>query len=137
VPAATTQPAVSLTGVDVLVVEDDDDTRVMLTKALEQHGARVVAVDSAPAAVDALRARPPHVVLSDIAMPGEDGLSLMMRIRSGEIAACRDVPAIAISAFARPEDRERILAAGFHEQLPKPVDATLMLQTVRNVVGAR
>jgi len=51
------------------------------------------------------------------------------------VESCRNVPAIAISAFVRPEDRERIRAAGFHEQLPKPVDAMVMLQTVRSVVA--
>jgi len=125
---------VSLDGIEVLVVEDDDDTRVMLAKALEQYGASVVAVSSAPAALDALRRRPPHVLVSDIAMPGEDGYSLISKIRSGEVESCRDVPAIAISAFARPEDRERLRAAGFREQLAKPVDAMVMLQTVRSVV---
>ncbi|HYC62477.1 MAG TPA: ATP-binding protein [Thermoanaerobaculia bacterium] len=127
--------AVSLAGVNVLVVEDDDDTRMMLTRALEQHGASVIAVSSAPTALDALRRQPPHVVISDIAMPGEDGCSLMMKIREGAVESCRDVPAIAITAFVRPEDRERILAAGFHHHLEKPVDAMDMLHAVRNIVG--
>jgi PAS domain S-box-containing protein len=127
---------VSLAGVNVLVVEDDDDTRVMLTKTLERHGASVVAVASAPAALDALRARTPHVVLSDIAMPGEDGCTLMMKIRDGAVESCRHVPAIALTAFARPDDRERILAAGFLDQLAKPVDAAVMLRTVRSLAGS-
>ena len=134
-PANVDASAVSLAGIDVLVVEDDDDTRVMLAKALEQHGASVVAVDSAPAALDALRRRPPHVLVSDIAMPGEDGYSLMTKIRGGAVESCRDLPAIAISAFARPEDRELLRAVGFREQLAKPIDAMVMLQTVRSVVS--
>lgn len=127
--------AVSLAGVKVLVVEDDDDTRMMLARALEQHGASVIAVSSAPKALDALRRQPPHVVISDIAMPGEDGCSLMMKIREGAVESCRNVPAIAITAFVRPEDRARILAAGFHHHLEKPVDAMDMLHAVRNIVG--
>jgi PAS domain S-box-containing protein len=132
----TREPRISLAGVTVLLVEDDDDTRVMMTRALEQHGANVIAVVSASAALDAMRATPPTVVVSDIAMPGEDGVSLMMKIRGGAVESCRDVPAIAVSAFARPEDRDRILAAGFREQLAKPVDALTMLQTVRRALPA-
>ncbi|HEX9983910.1 MAG TPA: ATP-binding protein [Thermoanaerobaculia bacterium] len=128
--------AVSLAGIDVLVVEDDDDTRLMLTKTLEQHGASVTAVASAPAALDALRARTPHVVLSDIAMPGEDGCTLMTKIRDGAVESCRHVPAIALTAFARPDDRDRILAAGFLDQLAKPVDAAVMLRTVRSLAAS-
>jgi PAS domain S-box-containing protein len=124
-------PDISLSGIEVLVVEDDDDTRVMLTKTLERHGASVTAVASAPAALDALRAHRPHVVVSDIAMPGEDGCTLLMKIRNGAVESCRDVPAIALTAFARPGDRDRVLAAGFLDQLTKPVDAAVMLQTVR------
>lgn len=135
IAASAFETEVSLSGVEVLVVEDDDDTRVMLTRALEQHGAYVVSVASASAALDAVRVRPPHVVVSDIAMPGEDGCSLMMKIRDGAVESCRDVPAIAITAFMRPDDRERILAAGFREQLVKPVDPVVVLRTVRDLVA--
>ena len=124
----------ALPGVVVLVVEDDDDTRIMITKALEQHGASVIAVGSAPAALEALQRQTPHVVVSDIAMPGEDGYSLLMKIRAGTVDSCRNVPAVAITAFARPEDRDRMRAAGFQEQLAKPVDALAMLRAVRSLV---
>jgi PAS domain S-box-containing protein len=127
--------AVSLAGIVVLVVEDDDDTRIMLTKTLEYCGATVVAAASAAAALDELRRRPPHIVVSDIAMPGEDGYSLITKIRAGAVESCRDVPAIAVTAFARPEDRQRILAAGFREQLSKPVDTMVMLRAVRSLVA--
>jgi signal transduction histidine kinase/ActR/RegA family two-component response regulator len=125
---------VTLTGVTVLVVEDDDDTRVMMSRALEQHGAKVIAVASAAEALDVIRSTRPSVMVSDIAMPGEDGVSLMMKIRGGAVEECRDLPAIAVSAFARPEDRDRILAAGFAEQLAKPIDAMTMLQSVRRAL---
>jgi CheY-like chemotaxis protein/two-component sensor histidine kinase len=117
---------VSLAGVVVMVVEDDDDTRLMLTHTLEHCGATVIPVSSAPAAVEALRERAPHVILSDIAMPGEDGFSLVKKIGP--------IPAVAVSAFARPEDRERILAAGFVDHLAKPVDTAAMLRTLRSLV---
>jgi CheY-like chemotaxis protein len=107
------------------------DTRRMLATALQSFGASVVAVGSAPAALDALRVAPPHVVVSDIAMPGEDGYSLIVKIRRGEGAVPRDVPAVALTAYARQEDRERILASGFEFHLTKPVDPLAMARTVR------
>jgi CheY-like chemotaxis protein/anti-sigma regulatory factor (Ser/Thr protein kinase) len=131
----TAAAAVSLSGVVVLLVEDDDDTRVMLRNTLERHGAHVIAVNSAPAAIDALRESLPHVVISDIAMPGEDGVSLMTKVRSGVVERARNVPAIAITAYAHPEDRGRLLAAGFQEHLRKPIDTAAMLQSVRNAAA--
>jgi len=106
----------------------------MMSRALEQHGARVIAVASAAEALDVIRSTRPSVMVSDIAMPGEDGVSLMMKIRGGAVEECRDLPAIAVSAFARPEDRDRILAAGFAEQLAKPIDTMTMLQSARRAL---
>jgi len=144
--AAATSPAtaasplpevtpMSLSGVSVLLVEDEDDTRRMLAAALRSFGASVVAVSSAPAALDALRASRPSVVVSDIGMPGEDGITLMNRIRSGAVEPARNVPAIALTAYARPEDRERALASGFAYHLTKPVDPLTMMRTVREAVS--
>jgi len=121
----------SLAGVSVLLVEDDDDTRRMLAAALQSFGASVIAVGSATAALDALRRGSPHVVVSDIAMPGEDGYALMMKIRSGAVERAQHVPAVALTAYARAEDRERILAAGFGFHLAKPVDPVTMVRVIR------
>jgi PAS domain S-box-containing protein len=121
----------SLSGVSVLLVEDDDDTRRMLAAALQSFGASVVAVGSAPAAIEALRAAAPNVVVSDIAMPGEDGYALMMKIRSGAVGRAQNVPAVALTAYARSEDRERILASGFGFHLTKPVDPATMVRVIR------
>jgi PAS domain S-box-containing protein len=121
----------SLSGVSVLLVEDDDDTRHMLAAALQSFGASVIAVGSAGAALDALRAGAPNVVLSDIAMPGEDGYALMMKIRSGAVERAKHVPAVALTAYARSEDRERILASGFGFHLTKPVDPVAMVRVIR------
>jgi CheY-like chemotaxis protein len=84
-----------------------------------------------PAAFDALRSQSPHVIVSDIGLPGEDGYSFMLQLRSGTVEAARDVPAIAVTAYAREEDRERILASGFGFHLAKPVDPVMMARTVR------
>jgi PAS domain S-box-containing protein len=124
-------PPLSLYGVSVLLVEDEDDTRRMLAAALQSFGASVVAVASAPAALAALRAAAPNVVVSDIAMPDEDGYSLMMKIRSGAVELAQNVPAVALTAYARAEDRERILASGFGFHLTKPVDPVAMARVIR------
>ncbi|HEV2721025.1 MAG TPA: ATP-binding protein [Thermoanaerobaculia bacterium] len=121
----------SLAGLSVLLVEDDDDTRRMLAAALRSFGATVTAVGSADAALEALRAAAPNVVVSDIAMPGEDGFALMMKIRGGAAERARNVPAVALTAYARAEDHERILGAGFACHLTKPVDPTVMARAVR------
>jgi PAS domain S-box-containing protein len=129
-PQADAAP-LSLSGVSVLLVEDDDDTRRMLATALQNFGASVTAVGSANAAIDALRRAAPNVVVSDIAMPGEDGFALMMKIRSGAVERVRNVPAVALTAYARAEDRERILASGFAFHLTKPVDPVTMVRVIR------
>ncbi|HKS22976.1 MAG TPA: ATP-binding protein [Thermoanaerobaculia bacterium] len=129
-PSLDTAP-LSLSGVSVLLVEDDDDTRRMLAAALQNFGASVTAVGSAHAAIDALRRAAPNVVVSDIAMPGEDGFALMVKIRAGEIEPARNVPAVALTAYARAEDRERILASGFGFHLTKPVDPVTMVRVIR------
>ena len=134
-PDSPAAPALSLSGVSVLLVEDEDDSRRMLTAALQNFGALVTAVSSAPAAMEALRAHLPHVVVSDIGMPGEDGCAMMVRIRSGAIAAARNVPAIALTAYARPEDRERVEASGFGFHLSKPVDPMAFVEKVREAAG--
>jgi len=128
-------PAMSLAGVSVLLVEDEDDTRVMLAAALQNFGAAVTAVSSAPAAMDVLRAYQPHVVVSDIGMPGEDGCTMMVKIRSGAAGGSINVPAIALTAYARDEDRDRIQASGFGFHLSKPVDPMTFVRTVREAAG--
>jgi len=133
-PAADATP-LSLSGVSVLLVEDEDDTRRMLAAALQSFGASVIAVASAAAALDALRVSQPHVVVSDIGMPGEDGLTMIGKIRAGAVEPARNVPAIALSAYARAEDRERALASGFGYHLTKPVDPLTMMMTVRDAIS--
>jgi signal transduction histidine kinase/CheY-like chemotaxis protein len=130
-----TSSPLALSGISVLLVEDEDDTRYMLSAALQSFGARVTAVRSVAAAMDAMQSSTPTVVVSDIAMPGEDGYALMMRIRSGTIERVRGVPAIALTAYARPEDRDKILAAGFGYHLAKPVDPFVVVKTVREAAG--
>lgn len=112
----------TLQGLVILIVEDDDDARYLMQDVLEQRGATVAAASSVAHAFEVLEQTPPDVVISDIAMPDEDGLSLARRLR--ELPADRGglLPIIGVSAFAARSDRLRALAAGFDRYLHKPVD---------------
>ena len=122
-PLAAVAPraAPRLDGIRVLVVDDDANTRDLLTEALGTTGARVTAADSAPHALEQLSVAGADVIVSDIAMPGEDGFWLMERIRAlpGDLGR---TPAIALTALARREDRAKAIAAGYQMHLAKPVE---------------
>jgi PAS domain S-box-containing protein len=123
----------SLSGLSVLVVEDEEDTRVVLTRLLGEAGATVRMADSASAALDKLRLGPVDVLVSDIGMPNEDGYSLIRKIRAQTALAA--LPAIALTAFARREDRERALQAGFQLHMTKPIEATDLVDAIRRLAG--
>jgi signal transduction histidine kinase len=130
----TTSP-LALAGVSVLLVEDEDDTRYMLSAALQGFGARVTAVRSVAAAVESIAANTPNVVISDIAMPDVDGYGLMLRIRGDANEQIRSMAAIALTAHVAPEDRDRAMAGGFNYHLDKPVDPLIVVKTVREAAG--
>jgi CheY-like chemotaxis protein len=117
-------------GLSVLVVDDDDETRKVIGAHLEVCGARVLSVASAAAALDLLRREHVDVMLADVAMPGEDGYTLIRTIRSLAAPAIASIPAAALTAFARNEDREKALQAGFQLHLAKPVDARSLVAAV-------
>jgi signal transduction histidine kinase/DNA-binding NarL/FixJ family response regulator len=104
----------------VLVVDDDESTRDLMRTVLSDCGARVIAVQSAAEAVAQLDLEVPAAIVADIGMPGEDGLSMMRRIRQRPAARGGTVPAVALSAYARGEDRQAALEAGFTEFITKP-----------------
>jgi signal transduction histidine kinase len=124
-----------LRGLHVLVVEDDEDTRDLLAAALEQHGARVTAVASVAAALESLDAGPADVLVSDLAMPDEDGYALIRKIRARPAGQGGGVPAAALTAYVRAEDRSRVLAAGFQEHVPKPIDPAGLVNVVASLAG--
>jgi PAS domain S-box-containing protein len=109
-----------LSGLHVLLVDDDQDTLDLLSAALTQRSAKVTAVSSAAAAFESIKSFRPDVLISDIAMPVEDGYSLMERVLALDIVP--EIPAIAITAYAKQEDKERALAAGYQRYLSKPVE---------------
>ena len=110
----------NLRGIRVLLVDDVEETRECVALILRRRGAEVTSVASADAAFSALALVNPHVLVSDIAMPGRDGISLIEELRAGDACGSR-IPAAALSAYARPEERQRALRAGFDMHLAKPV----------------
>ena len=117
-----------LSGLHVLLVDDDQDTLDLLSAALTQRSAKVTAVSSAAAAFESIKSFRPDVLISDIAMPGEDGYRLMERVLALELVP--EIPAIAITAYAKQEDKERALAAGYQRYLSKPVELGEFISTV-------
>lgn len=126
-PSVTPQ---MLSGVNVLLVDDDTDTLKLMTTALTRRHATVTAVSSAGEAIQAIRRRRPDVLVSDIAMPGEDGYGLIEKVRSLESNETETIPAVAITAYAKEEDRERALSSGFQIYLAKPVELTELISVV-------
>ena len=109
-----------LAGLHVLLVDDDQDTLDLLSAALTQRSAKVTAVSSAADAFESIKSFRPDVLISDIAMPLEDGYRLLERVLALDIVP--EIPAIAITAYAKQEDKERALAAGYQRYLSKPVE---------------
>jgi PAS domain S-box-containing protein len=121
--------AVSLGGIRMLVVEDEPDTREFLKRLLEGHGASVAVAASAPEALAMWARLRPELLISDIGLPGMDGYDLMQQIREQDGGA-GGTPAVALTAYARSEDRTRALLAGFQAHLAKPVEPTELLATI-------
>ena len=124
----------SLEGVRILLVEDDDDIRDLLRNVLEARGAMLTAVDGTRAAIGALAAHTPDIVISDITMPGEDGHALLRKVRGLPLASGGKIPAIALTALDTREARVASRAAGFHYHLTKPVDADKLVEIVAGLV---
>ena len=126
----------ALFGQAVLVVDDDATTRDLLATLLTERGARVATADSAAAAIESLETEVPSVIIADVGMPGQDGLSMMRVIRRRPPHMGGAVPSIALSAFARAEDRRAALSAGFDEYLTKPALPADVLGAVARVLAS-
>jgi signal transduction histidine kinase len=138
-PHAEERPArtPTLDGITVLVVDDEEDAREAMAVLLGQAGARVVSASGAAEALEALDRERPDVLLSDIAMPGEDGYALIRRVRGRDPASGGRIPAAALTAYATLEDRAKAIRAGYDEHIPKPVDPTRLVAAVALLVAAR
>jgi CheY-like chemotaxis protein len=123
-----------LDGARVLLVDDDADTRHLLKRVLESHGAAVKTAASAAEALEMIAASPPDALVADIGMPDEDGYSLMRKIRRLPSSRGGTVPALALTAYARPEDRVRALNAGFQQFVAKPVEPDELAAVVAELI---
>ncbi|HVL55576.1 MAG TPA: ATP-binding protein, partial [Burkholderiaceae bacterium] len=123
----------ALAGLKVLLVDDEPDTLKLLELVLSRAGAQVAIADSAEAALQRLQQERPDVLVSDIAMPGTDGYELIRRLRQrGERVA-----AAALTAYARPQDRERALQSGYSAHIAKPVEPAELLAVIASLSGRR
>ncbi len=122
-----------LTGVNVVAVDDEPDARALVQRLLEDRGAKVRSAASAAEAIDLIVGSPPDVLISDIGMPGEDGYAFIRRVRSLAAREGGDVPAVALTAYARTEDRVRAIRAGYQSHLVKPVDARELVAVVSSL----
>jgi CheY-like chemotaxis protein len=135
-PAAAGEGTADLTGTHVLLVDDDEDGRELVATILSARGALVRTAASAAAALQALGEQRPDVLLSDIEMPGQDGYALVREVRRRESEGEGSrLPAIAFTAYARAEDRQRALAAGFDAHVAKPISPGELLGAVARAVG--
>jgi PAS domain S-box-containing protein len=127
-----------LGGLNILVVDDDQDARDLTAMLLSQNGASVRKAASAAEAFSTLAASAdflPDLLLSDIGMPDEDGFSLIIRVRALATGCGGDVPAIALTAFGSPEDRERALKSGFNAHLTKPIEPHLLITQIARLAA--
>jgi PAS domain S-box-containing protein len=134
-PVAAEFRRMDLTGVKVLVVDDNADARTLIQRMLEGCGASVMTAATVAEALSAVEHVRPHVLVSDVAMPEVDGYELLRRIRALGQSRGGGVPAIALTAFARSEDRTRALRAGFLHHIAKPLEPPELIATVASVVG--
>ena len=123
-----------LDGLKILVVDDEADTRELLKEGLEFCGATVSVAGSAAEAVEAVMAKTPDILISDIGMPGVDGYDLIRQIRRLPAANGGKVPAIALTAYTRTEDRLQALRAGYDMHVPKPVELAELVAVAATVV---
>ena len=126
-------PLPSLAGLTLLIVEDEIDAREMVTLLLEQCGAKIISADSVKQALILYEKHQPDIIISDISMPNEDGYDLIRQIRQNQNPQT-DIPAIALTAYAREEDKQQALKAGFDLHLPKPIEPLQLIQSLSQFI---
>jgi signal transduction histidine kinase len=133
IPATPRHDNRKLMGLGILVIDDEPDARDILEEVLTLAGATIKTAADAAEALRILSDFTPDVIISDLAMPGEDGLSLIRKIRARAPDRVASVPAIALTAYTRTEDRVQALNAGFQMHVPKPVDPTELVATIASL----
>lgn len=127
--------APQLKNIRVLIVDDEKDTREVLTAILEQCGAEVYQAATTEEAIRQLEKSNPDILVSDIGMPDKDGFELIKQVREKEnLEKRKRIPAVALTASARVEDRMRTLSAGFQMQVSKPVEPTELVAVIANLI---
>ena len=134
-PAAAQALATGISGIRILVVDDEQDTRDLIRALLADAGAQVDAAASADEAMRLLQASRYDVLVSDVGMPAEDGYSLLRRLRAMPSGAGGETPALALTAYAAPDDRQRALQAGFDLHVAKPVDPADLLAGIARLAS--
>jgi signal transduction histidine kinase/DNA-binding response OmpR family regulator len=129
------EPVPRLSGLRILVVDDEPDARELLKRILSDYEAHVEVAASANEALEAIASQPPDVLISDIGMPGVDGYELLRCVRRLAPEAGGSVPAIALTAFARSEDRQRALLTGYQSHIAKPVQTAELIAVIASVSG--
>jgi len=124
-----------LEGLRVLVVDDEPDTRQVISAVISKSGAEVKTCASVPEALETLQRWKPDILMSDIGMPGEDGYSLIRKVRSLSVESGGLTPAAALTAYAREDDRQQALAAGFQMHVAKPIGSMELISTVACLAG--
>ena len=128
--------SLQIAGVRVLIVDDEPDARALLRRLFEEWDAIVITAASADEAIAILQSELPDVLVSDIGMPGEDGYTLIRRVRALAPESGGRTPAIALTAYARTEDRVKSVVSGFQHHLSKPVEPTELIAVVARLVDS-
>jgi CheY-like chemotaxis protein len=136
-PRVAPADPVTLNGIRILIVDDETDAREMMVAMLENFGATVNALAGADEAIALLQSGgfDADVLVSDVGMPGTDGFELIRSIRKLDSPKTRALPAIAVTAYANPEDRVKALVAGYQNHIPKPVDSAALAAAIVQLVA--
>ncbi|HEY0431043.1 MAG TPA: ATP-binding protein, partial [Pyrinomonadaceae bacterium] len=126
-----------LQGLRILVVDDEADSRELVTAILTRCGGEVRCCESAAEAINTFRAWKPDLLVSDIGMPNEDGYDLIKKLRKLRTKLAREIPAVALTAYATDDDRARALAAGFQMHVAKPIEPNALVKTIASVAGRK
>lgn len=124
-----------LKGLRILVVDDEADSRDLVSAILTRCGGEVKCCETAGEAIKTFREWKPDLLLSDIGMPNEDGYDLIKKVRKLRSKLAKEIPAIALTAYATDEDRARTLAAGFHKHIAKPIEPKVLVRSIAGAVG--
>jgi CheY-like chemotaxis protein len=125
----------SLVGVCALVVDDQPDARILICRLIEEHGGRCILADSGAQALTIVAQEDVNILISDIGMPDFDGYDLIRKIRAMHDSALRNLPAIALTAYARADDRQRALLAGFQMHVSKPVEPRELVAGIASLLN--